>query len=176
MIYQIVEAFKETALRHKGVFTFKYQDKILINAQPNNKYYEVIIETDPYFGQVGDNHTLTLNMDVLGFVDIDEVTTQDIACQIGLSIINKVVADNRMIMSLNNYSILCFTKNTDDVSAGARFTIELTVPSFIDFCTEPDNFLTDEEYQEKLDNKEDSELNLGEPKDDKGLDLKPLKI
>lgn len=176
MIYQIVEAFKETALRHKGVFTFKYQDKILINAQPNNKYYEVIIETDPYFGQVGDNHTLTLNMDVLGFVDIDEVTTQDIACQIGLSIINKVVADNRMIMSLNNYSILCFTKNTDDVSAGARFTIELTVPSFIDFCTEPDNFLTDEEYQEKLDNKEDSELNLGEPKDDKGLDLKPLKL
>lgn len=175
MIYQIVEAFKETALRHKGVFTFKYQDKILINAQPNNKYYEVIIETDPYFGQVGDNHTLTLNMDVLGFVDIDEVTTQDIACQIGLSIINKVVADNRMIMSLNNYSILCFTKNTDDVSAGARFTIELTVPSFIDFCTEPDNFLTDEEYEEKLDNKEE-ELYLGEPKEDKGLDLKPLKI
>lgn len=174
MIYQIVEAFKETALRHKGVFTFKYQDKILINAQPNNKYYEVIIETDPYFGQVGDNHTLTLNMDVLGFVDIDEVTTQDIACQIGLSIINKVVADNRMIMSLNNYSILCFTKNTDDVSAGARFTIELTVPSFIDFCTEPDNFLTDKEYEEKLDNKE--ELYLGEPKEDKGLDLKPLKI
>ena len=174
MIYQIVEAFKETALRHKGVFTFKYQDKILINAQPNNKYYEVIIETDPYFGQVGDNHTLTLNMDVLGFVDIDEVTTQDIACQIGLSIINKVVADNRMIMSLNNYSILCFTKNTDDVSAGARFTIELTVPSFIDFCTETDNFLTDEEYEEKLDNKE--ELYLGEPKEDKGLDLKPLKI
>lgn len=174
MIYQIVEAFKETALRHKGVFTFKYQDKILINAQPNNKYYEVIIETDPYFGQVGDNHTLTLNMDVLGFVDIDEVTTQDIACQIGLSIINKVVADNRMIMSLNNYSILCFTKNTDDASAGARFTIELTVPSFIDFCTEPDNFLTDEEYEEKLDNKE--ELYLGEPKEDKGLDLKPLKI
>ena len=174
MIYQIVEAFKETALRHKGVFTFKYQDKILINAQPNNKYYEVIIETDPYFGQVGDNHTLTLNMDVLGFVDIDEVTTQDIACQIGLSIINKVVADNRMIMSLNNYSILCFTKNTDDVSAGARFTIELTVPSFIDFCTEPDNFLTDEEYEEKLYNKE--ELDLGEPKEDKGLDLKPLKI
>ena len=174
MIYQIVEAFKETALRHKGVFTFKYQDKILINAQPNNKYYEVIIETDPYFRQVGDNHTLTLNMDVLGFVDIDEVTTQDIACQIGLSIINKVVADNRMIMSLNNYSILCFTKNTDDVSAGARFTIELTVPSFIDFCTEPDNFLTDEEYQEKIDNEE--ELYLGEPKEDKGLDLKPLKI
>ena len=174
MIYQIVEAFKETALRHKGVFTFKYQDKILINAQPNNKYYEVIIETDPYFGQVGDNHTLTLNMDVLGFVDIDEVTTQDIACQIGLSIINKVVADNRMIMSLNNYSILCFTKNTDDVSAGARFTIELTVPSFIDFCTEPDNFLTDKEYEEKLDNKE--ELYLGEPKEDKGLDLKPLKL
>ena len=31
-----------------------------------------------------------------------------------------------------------------------------------------------EEYEEKLDNKE--ELYLGEPKEDKGLDLKPLKI
>lgn len=176
MIYQIVEAFKEAALRHKGVFTFKYQDKILINAQPNNKYYQVIIETDPYFGELGQNHTLTLNMDVLGFVDIDEITTQDIASQIGLSIINRVVNENRMIMSLNSYSILCFTKNTDDVSAGARFTIELTVPSFIDFCTESENFLTDEEYQEKLDSMKDTELNLGEPKEDKGLDLKPLKL
>ena len=174
MIYQIVEAFKETALRHKGVFTFKYQDKILINAQPNNKYYEVIIETDPYFGQVGDNHTLTLNMDVLGFVDIDDGPPHDNPCQLGPSTNNPGVADHRMIKSLNNYSILCFTKNTDDASAGARFTIELTVPSFIDFCTEPDNFLTDEEYEEKLDNKE--ELYLGEPKEDKGLDLKPLKI
>lgn len=176
MIYQIVEAFKEVALRHKGVFTFKYQDKILINAQPNNKYYEVIIETDPYFGESGQNHTLTLNMDVLGFVDIDELTTQDIASQIGLSIINRVVNQNRMIMSLSSYSIMLFTKNTDDVCAGARFTIQLVVPSFIDYCTEPEYFLEGAEYEEKLENMKDSELNLGQPKDDKGLDLKPLKL
>ena len=36
------------------------------------------------------------------------------------------------------------------------------------------DILTDEEYEEKLDNKE--ELYLGEPKEDKGLDLKPLKL
>ena len=176
MINQIVEAFKEGSLKHRAVWTFKYQDRILINAQPNNKYYQVILETDPYFGQVGDNHTLTLNMDVLGFVDIDEVTTQDIACQIGLSIINKVVADNRMIMSLNNYSILCFTKNTDDVSAGARFTIELTVPSFMDYCTEPSYFLDDEEYELKMQKMKDPELNLGEQVIDDRLDLKPLRL
>lgn len=174
MIYQIVEAFEKAALKHKAVFTFKYQDKILINAQPNNKYYEVIIETDPYFGQSGEVHTLTLNMDVLGFVDIDEKTTQDIASQIGLSIINKVVSDNRMIMSLDSYNILLFTKKTDDISAGARFTIQLIVPSFIDYCVEEDNFITDEEYEEKIKNKD--ELNLGDPKEYKGLDLKPLKL
>ena len=43
MIYSIVEAIKETALKHKGVMTFKYQDKLLTNAQPNNQYYEVIL-------------------------------------------------------------------------------------------------------------------------------------
>ena len=176
MINQIVEAFKEGSLKHRAVWTFKYQDRILINAQPNNKYYQVILETDPYFGQVGDNHTLTLNMDVLGFVDIDEVTTQDIACQIGLSIINKVVNDNRNLMSLIGYSILLFTKNTDDVSAGARFTIELTVPSFIDYCTEPSYFLDDEEYELKMQKMKDPELNLGEQVINDRLDLKPLRL
>lgn len=171
MIYSIIEAFKEAALRNKYVFTFKYQDKILINAQPNNKYYEVVIETDPYFRQNGENLILTLNMNVLGFVDVDELNTQDIASQIGLSIINKVVTDNRMIMSLNSYNILLFTKTTDDVAAGARFTIELTVPSFIDYCIEEENFLSDEDYEIKITKPES--LDLGEPKEIKPLDLRP---
>lgn len=169
MIYSIIEAFKEASLKHKAVFTFKYQDKILINAQPNNRYYEVVIETDPYFRQTGENNIVTINMNVLGFVDIDELTTQDIASQIGLSIINKVVNDNRMIISLNNYSILLFTKESDDSAAGARFTIELTVPSFINYCTEEDNFISNEEYEEKIKNPDI--LYLGEPKEMKVLDL-----
>lgn len=176
MIHQIIEAFKETALKHKAVWTFKYQDKILINAQPNNTYYQVIIETDPYFQQYGENHILTINMDIMGFVEEDEVTTQDIASQIGLSIINKVVNDNRRLISLKGYSILLFTKSTDDLSAGARFTIQITVPSFIDYCAEPSYFLEDEEYSEKLESMKESELNLGEVKQDNGLDLKPLKL
>ena len=79
MINQIVEAFKEGSLKHRAVWTFKYQDRILINAQPNNKYYQVILETDGYFEQSGEYHTLTINLNVLGFVNTDEQTTQDIA-------------------------------------------------------------------------------------------------
>lgn len=178
MIYQIVEAFKKTALMHKAVLTFKYQDRILINAQPNNDYYQVIIETDPYFRQVtNSNHILSLNMDVLGFVrDKSESEIQDIASQIGLSIINKVISDNPSFLSLQGYSILLFTKSTDDSSAGARFTIELLVPSFIDYCTEPDYFLSEEEYQEKLDKIKDWELDLGEPIPEIPLDLKPADL
>ena len=89
MIYHIVNAFKETALKHKAILTFKYQDQILINAQPNNTHYSCIIETDPLFGEVNGNHTLTINMNILGVGD--ELEVQDIASQIGLSIINKVV-------------------------------------------------------------------------------------
>lgn len=174
MIYSIVEAIKETALKHKGVMTFKYQDKLLTNAQPNNQYYEVIVETDGYFKQVKDIHTLSINMSVLGFVDKSELETQDICSQIGLSIINKVCQDNSWLMTLIGYSILLFTKRTDDSASGARFTIELAVPSFIDWCSEQNNWLTDEEYEEKI--KESDKLNLGEDKVYNGLDLKPADL
>lgn len=174
MIYSIVEAIKETALRHKGVMTFKYQDKLLTNAQPNNQYYEVIVETDGYFKQVKDVHTLSINMSVLGFVDKSELETQDICSQIGLSIINKVCQDNSWLMTLIGYSILLFTKRTDDSASGARFTIELAVPSFIDWCSEQNNWLTDEEYEEKI--KESDKLNLGEDRIYNGLDLKPADL
>lgn len=174
MIYSIVEAIKETALKHKGVMTFKYQDKLLTNAQPNNQYYEVIVETDGYFKQVKDIHTLSINMSVLGFVDKSELETQDICSQIGLSIINKVCQDNSWLMTLIGYSILLFTKRTDDNASGARFTIELAVPSFIDWCSEQNNWLTDEEYEEKI--KESDKLNLGEDRIYNGLDLKPADL
>lgn len=174
MIYSIVEAIKETALKHKGVMTFKYQDKLLTNAQPNNQYYEVIVETDGYFKQVKDIHTLSINMSVLGFVDKSELETQDICSQIGLSIINKVCQDNSWLMTLIGYSILLFTKRTDDSASGARFTIELAVPSFIDWCSEQNNWLTDEEYEEKI--KESNKLNLGEDRIYNGLDLKPADL
>lgn len=174
MIYSIVEAIKETALKHKGVMTFKYQDKLLTNAQPNNQYYEVIVETDGYFKQVKDVHTLSINMSVLGFVDKSELETQDICSQIGLSIINKVCQDNSWLMTLIGYSILLFTKRTDDSASGARFTIELAVPSFIDWCSEQNNWLTDEEYEEKI--KESDKLNLGEDRIYSGLDLKPADL
>ena len=174
MIYSIVEAIKETALKHKGVMTFKYQDKLLTNAQPNNQYYEVIVETDGYFKQVKDVHTLSINMSVLGFVDKSELETQDICSQIGLSIINKVCQDNSWLMTLMGYSILLFTKRTDDSASGARFTIELAVPSFIDWCSEQNNWLTDEEYEEKI--KESDKLNLGEDRIFNGLDLKPADL
>lgn len=174
MIYSIVEAIKETALKHKGVMTFKYQDKLLTNAQPNNQYYEVIVETDGYFKQVKDIHTLSINMSVLGFVDKSELETQDICSQIGLSIINKVCQDNSWLMTLMGYSILLFTKRTDDSASGARFTIELSVPSFIDWCSEQNNWLTDEEYEEKI--KESDKLNLGEDRIYNGLDLKPADL
>lgn len=176
MINQIVEAFKQVALQNKAVWTFKYQDSILINAQPNNKNYSVIIESDPIMDFNNNVGTITLNMDVLSFVNVTEVETQDISAQIGLSIIHKVVDNNRSIMSLKNYSILFFTKKSDDVSAGCRFTIQLAIPEFINYCTLEDSYLTEEEYEEKLESMKDKELNLGNANTNTELDLKPLKL
>lgn len=176
MINQIVEAFKQVALQNKAVWTFKYQDSILINAQPNNKNYSVIIETDPLMSFNSNTGTITLNMDVLSFVNSTECEIQDIAAQIGLSILHKVVDANRRIMSLSNYSILFFTKRSNDVSAGCRFTIQLSIPEFIDYCTLEDSYLTEEEYEQKLESMKDKELNLGDANTNTELDLKPLKL
>jgi len=44
----------------------------------------------------------------------------------------------------------------------------------MDLCVEDEYWLTDEEYEEKIAIPEG--LDLGEPKEYKGLDLKPLKL
>lgn len=174
MIYSIVETFKECALRNKAVLTFKYQDQILINAQPNNKHYSVIIETDPMMNFTK-NGVLTLNMDVLSSGQ-NELEIQDIASQIGLSILLKVGSVRPDILNLLSYSILFFTKRTDDMCAGCRFTIQYQIPEFIDYCTMDEAYLNDEEYAAKLEAMKDKDLDLGTPKEHNGLDLNPLKV
>lgn len=176
MINQIVEAFKKTALMHKAVNRFCYQQRIDINQQPNNPNYQVILEQDYLMRFNRENGQIVLNMDVLGFVDNTEQETQDICTQIALSIITRTIEQNRNIMSLISYDILGFVKQTDDVSSGVRVTLTLAIPLFIDYCIEDDYFLTEEEYEQKLESMKDKELNLGDANTNTELDLKPLKL
>lgn len=176
MINQIVEAFKKTALMHKAVNRFCYQQRIDINQQPNNPNYQVILEQDYLMRFSRENGQIVLNIDVLGFVDNTEQETQDICTQIALSIITRTIEQNRNIMSLISYDILGFVKQTDDVSSGVRVTLTLAIPLFIDYCIEDDYFLTEEEYEEKLESMKDKELNLGDANTNTELDLKPLKL
>lgn len=176
MINQIVEAFKKTALMHKAVNRFCYQQRIDINQQPNNPNYQVILEQDYLMRFNRENGQIVLNIDVLGFVDNTEQETQDICTQIALSIITRTIEQNRNIMSLISYDILGFVKQTDDVSSGVRITLTLAIPLFIDYCIEDDYFLTEEEYEQKLESMKDKELNLGDANTNTELDLKPLKL
>lgn len=176
MINQIVEAFKETALMHKAVKRFCYQQRIDINQQPNNPNYQVILEPDYLMRFNRENGQIVLNMDVLGFVDNTEQETQDICTQIALSIITRTIEQNRNIMSLISYDILGFVKQTDDISSGVRVTLTIAIPLFIDYCTLEDSYLTEEEYEEKLESMKDKELNLGDANTNTDLDLKPLKL
>lgn len=176
MINQIVEAFKKTALMHKAVNRFCYQQRIDINQQPNNPNYQVILEQDYLMRFNRENGQIVLNIDVLGFVDNTEQETQDICTQIALSIITRTIEQNRNIMSLISYDILGFVKQTDDVSSGVRVTLTLAIPLFIDYCIEDDYFLTEEEYEQKLESMKDKELNLGDANTNTDLDLKPLKL
>jgi hypothetical protein len=133
MIKQIIDAFKETSLKHILVNDVFYQDQI--NLQPNNKYFQVSIENDPIMTTIG---KLQLNINVLGLGD--ELETQDKALQIGLAIIDRTVATHRSIMNLDTCSALAISKISDDLAAGVRFSIVLTIPLPIDYCTLNDYF------------------------------------
>lgn len=126
MLQEVITKFREESL--KLVPTFKYEDQILTNAQPNNKHFSVIIESDPYITFNQDySGVIQLNMDVLASGE-NELSIQNKAIIYGMEIIDKTFSNNRDLLSLISYDILCFTKYTDDECAGCRFTIKLAVP------------------------------------------------
>lgn len=134
MIKEPIKLIEQVALSIGSVRTFKYQDKILNNAQPNNLNYQVTVETDGYFQSINEAMTLSLNMSVMSFVKEDELSVQDKAMQIGLNIIYKLIDEG---LSIKDYTVLLFTKYTDDSCSGARFTLNIVLP--LNFCPVDDS-------------------------------------
>ena len=158
MIKDFVELFKNIALRHKLVKTFRYQEKIYNNAQNNYKTYQVYLDTislhqlnittniftsefELYIlsqpdGTSGNtildvqNDAYTIACDIMAFID-----TQD---------------EYRGILSVYDYSILTLSHYTDDSSAGVKLSLVLEMPSPLNWCTLDENF-NDEPYEEPED-------------------------
>lgn len=157
MLKDVVNIIKDISLRHKGVRTFRYQSKILNNAQNNHKMYQVYVDDISL-------HELNITTNIfkaqfeiyiLGFVD-DENTVLDVqnnAYTIACDIMAKIDIDDayKGVLSVYDYSILTLSHYTDDNAAGVKLSLVLQMPNPVNLCTLDDNF-NDEPYEDEPDN------------------------
>lgn len=153
----IINNILAVSLRHKCVSEAKYQNRTYTNAQNNNGYLQVNIDTDGYFQLLRSvTHqplTLTLNMDIIGFPkkDYNVLNAQSDAAQTAFDIIAYLERQNSKYLSIYDYSLLCIDEFTDDKSAGVRLTLETIIPKPVDFCSLQDNFDEEEPIVEEKD-------------------------
>ena len=178
MLKDVIEIIKNAALRHKGVYTFRYQDKAYNNAQNNYRTYQVYVDDvsmhelnittnifkasfDLYIlgqpnGESGNtildiqNNAYTIAVNIMAFIDSQE--------------------EFRGILSVYDYSILTLSHYSDDDSSGVKLSLVLEMPSPLNWCTLEDNF-DDEPHEEE----QDHEIDV--PTSDVGdLNINPIKL
>jgi len=164
MLKDVIEVLKEASLRHKGVYTFRYQGDDLNNAQNNYKMYQVYVDDISH-------HELNITTNIfkaefeiyiLGFVNEDKtiLDVQNDAYTIAVDIMAFIDSQKEFqgVLSVYDYSILTLSRYGDDSSAGVKLSLVLQMPSPLNWCTLSENF-DDEPHEEEEDHKIDVDDN-----------------
>lgn len=165
MLKDVINILKDVSLRHKGVYTFRYQGEKLNNAQNNFKGYQVYID-DISLHELNITTNIfkvSLEIYVLGQPNGESGNTvldvqnnaYTIACDI-MAYIDTAEAF-RGILSVYDYSILTLARYTDDSSAGVKLSLVLQMPSPLNWCTLDENF-DDEPHEEDEDHEIDIDV------------------
>lgn len=178
MIKDVIDILKNISLRHKGVYTFRYQGDDLNNQQNNHKTYQVYVDDISL-------HELNITTNIfkarfeiyiLGFADGTSGNTvldvQNNAYTIACDIMAKIDGSDEYdgVLSIYDYSILTLARYTDDQSAGVKLSLTLEMPNPVNLCTLDDNF-DDEPHEED----EDHEIDV--PTTEVGdLTINPIKL
>lgn len=180
MLTEIVNLLKDLCLRHKGVRTFKYQDKTFNNAQNNHLTYQVYLSNHSF-------HQLNITTQVFKSEwemyilsqpenkdDSDQILTiQDEAYTIGCNILAAIdeLEDYKGILSVYDYDIMVINGYSDDNSAGVKMSIILETPNPVSLCDIWDNF-NDDPYEEP----EDPEIDVPTEEIPEELTIKTIKL
>lgn len=164
MLKDVIEILKNASLRHKGVYTFRYQGDDLNNAQNNYKMYQVYVDDISL-------HELNITTNIfkvefqiyiLGFVNEDKtiLDVQDDAYTIAVDLMAFIDSQDEFqgVLSVYDYSILTLSRYGDDSSAGVKLSLVLQMPSPLNWCTLDENF-DDEPHKEEEDHKIDVDTN-----------------
>jgi hypothetical protein len=164
MLKDVIEILKNASLRHKGVYTFRYQGDDLNNAQNNYKMYQVYVD-DISLHQLNITTNIfkvEFQIYILGFVNEDKtiLDVQDDAYTIAVDLMAFIDSQEEYqgILSVYDYDILTLSHYTDDSSAGVKLSLVLQMPSPLNWCTLSENF-DDEPHEEEEDHKIDVDTN-----------------
>ena len=177
MLKDVIEVIRNASLRHKGVYTFRYQGNDYNNSQNNHRTYQVYVD-DVSLHQLNITNNIfkvQFEIYVLGFVD-DEHTVLDVqnnAYTIAVDIMALIDTQDeyRGILSVYDYSILTLSHYSDDSSAGVKLSLVLEMPSPLNWCKLEDNF-DDEPHEEE----QDTPIDIEEKTVTEELDIKPIKL
>lgn len=178
MLKDVIEILKDISLRHKGVYTFRYQGDDLNNAQNNHKGYQVYVDDISL-------HELNITTNIfkarfeiyiLGQPNGESGNTildvQNDAYTIATNIMAYIDTQDEFkgILSVYDYSILTLARYTDDSSAGVKLSLVLQMPNPVNLCDLENNF-DDEPHEED----EDHEIDVDE--DEVGdIDITPITL
>lgn len=178
MLKDVIEIIKDVSLKHKGVYTFRYQGDDLNNAQNNYPGYQVYVD-DINLHELNITTNIfkvKFEIYVLGHPTGESGKTildiQNNAYTIACDIMAKIDTDEafRGILSVYDYSILTLARYTDDNAAGVKLSLVLQMPSPLNWCTLDDNF-DDEPHEEEQDHEIDVDT------DDVGdIDINPITL
>lgn len=164
MLKDVIEILKNASLRHKGVYTFRYQGDDLNNQQNNYKMYQVYVD-DISLHQLNITTNIfkvEFQIYILGFVNEDKtiLDVQDDAYTIAVDLMAFIDSQDEFqgVLSVYDYSILTLSRYGDDSSAGVKLSLVLQMPSPLNWCTLDENF-DDEPHKEEEDHKIDVDTN-----------------
>lgn len=178
MLKDVIEILRDISLRHKGVYTFRYQGDDLNNAQNNHRGYQVYVD-DINLHELNITTNIfkvSLEIYVLGQPDGTSGNTvldvQNNAYTIACNIMAFIDTQDEFkgILSVYDYSILTLARYTDDSSAGVKLSLVLQMPSPVNLCTLDENF-NDEPYEDE----EDHEIDVNE-EEVGDIDITPITL
>lgn len=178
MLKDIIEILRDVSLRHRGVYTFRYQDDMLNNAQNNYPGYQVYV-SDTSMHQLNITTNIfkaEFQIYIIGHATGESGNTildvQNDAYTIAVDIMAYIdtLEAYRGILSVYDYSILVLSHYTDDDSAGVKLSLVLEMPSPLNWCTIDDNF-DDEPHEDEPDREID--IDVDEITD---IDINPIHL
>lgn len=179
MLKDIVEVIKDVSLKHKGVYTFRYQGKRYNNAQNNYKTYQVYLE-DASMHQINittgifkSEFQLWILAQADGTSGNTVLDVQNNAYTIACDIIAYIDSYGAFqgVLSVYDYSILVISHYSDDDSAGVKLSLVLQTPNPVNLCTLEDNF-DDEPHEEE----QDKEITISGSTVTEDLTIKPIHL